>query len=317
MSDFNSRKKLFDELYGHRKRRIITLFTSQKKPEQLFATQIAQDTLPIFYEILKKGNLGDKIDLLLHSSGGQIDTPWPLINLIREYCKEINVLVPWKAHSAATLIALGANIIEMGPLASLSPIDPQFQIKTGQKDEVVGAGVEDIYGYYSLIKETLDLDSNGRAEALKVLANRISPEVLGKISRTRKEIRTIAENLLKLHIEDNSIIAKIVVKLVLELPSHQYFVNRREAKDMGLSIINMDEKSENISFNILNSYRDETRMDEPGISIDLTSQETTKSIELSRAFIETRDKSYAFRSQYIFHRDGKVERKGDRWKRMV
>lgn len=316
MSNFESRQKLFDELHKHRKRRTITFFTSQKKPEQLFATQIAQDALPLFYEILKEDNLGDKIDLLLHSSGGQIDTPWPLINLIREYCKEINVLVPWKAHSAATLIALGADVIEMGSLASLSPIDPQFQIKIAQKDEIV-AGVEDIYGYYSLIKETLELDSNGRAEALKILAGRISPEVLGKISRTRKEIRIIAENLLELHMKNDSIIKKIVAALVLELPSHQYFVNRREAKDMGLSVVNMDATTEDISFKILNSYRDETKMDEPGISISFTSQEPTKSIELSRAFIETRDKSFAFISKYIFHRDKKVEREGDRWKRMV
>lgn len=317
MSDFNSRQKLFDELYEHRKRRIITFVTSQKKPEPLFATQIAQDALPVFYEILKEGNLGDKIDLLLHSSGGQIDTPWPLVNLIREYCKEINVLIPWKAHSAATLIALGANVIEMGPLASLSPIDPQFQIKTGQKDEIVGASVEDIYGYYSLIQKTLDLDSNGRAEALKILADRITPEILGKISRARKEIRIIATNLLRLHMKDKSKIDEIVPKLVEELPSHQYFINRREARDMGFSIIDMDEKTENISFNILGSYRNEARMDEPGISINFTSQETLKSIELNRAFIEARDKSFTFRSQYIFHRDGKVEKKGDRWKRMV
>ena len=317
MSNFNTRQKLFDKLYEHRKRRIITFVTSHKKPEPLFATQIAQDALPLFYEILRDGNIGDKIDLLLHSSGGQIDTPWPLVNLIREYCKEINVLVPWTAHSAATLIALGANAIEMGPLASLSPIDPQFRIETGQKDKVIVAGVEDIYGYYSLIQDTLDLDSNGRAEALKILAERINPEILGKVSRTRKEIRTIATNLLKLHLSDDSIIKAVVSKLVEELPSHQYFINRGEAKDMGLPIKNMDKKSEEISFEILKSYRDEAVMDEPGISINFTSQEPSKSIELSRGFVESRDKSFAFRTQYTFHRDGKVERKGDRWKKVV
>lgn len=317
MSNFNTRQKLFDKLYEHRKRRIITFVTSHKKPEPLFATQIAQDALPLFYEILRDGNIGDKIDLLLHSSGGQIDTPWPLVNLIREYCKEINVLVPWRAHSAATLIALGANVIEMGPLASLSPIDPQFQIKTGQKDEVISAGVEDIYGYYSLINDTLELDSHGRAEALKILAERINPETLGKVSRTRKEIRTIATNLLKLHLSEDSIIKEVVFKLVEELPSHQYFINRGEAKDMGLPIKNMDKKSEEISFDILKSYRDEAAMDEPGISINFTSQEPSKSIELSRGFVESRDKSFAFRTQYTFHRDGKVERKGDRWKKVV
>lgn len=317
MSNFNTRQKLFDKLYEHRKRRIITFVTSHKIPGALYSTQIAQDALSLFYEILKEGNLRDKIDLLLHSSGGQIDTPWPLVNLIREYCKEISVLVPWKAHSAATLIALGANVIEMGPLSSLSPIDPQFQIKTGQKDEVRIVGVEDIYGYYRLIKDTLELDSHGRAESLKILAERINPETLGKASRTRKEIRIIATNLLKLHLSEDSIIKDIVSKLTEELPSHQYFINRKEAKDMALPIKNMDKKSEEISFKILKSYRDEAIMDEPGISIDFSPQETVKTIELSRAFIETRDISFAFRSQYIFHQDRKIERKGDRWKRMV
>lgn len=317
MSNFKSRQRLFDELFEHRKRKIITFFTSQKKPESLFSTQIAQDTLPVFYEILKEDNLGTNIDLFLHSSGGQIDTPWPFINLIREYCKKINVLIPWKAHSAATLIALGANIIEMGPLASLSPIDPQFQIKKGRKDEIIGAGVEDIYGYYSLIKETLNLDSSGRAEALKILADRISPEVLGKISRTRKEIRTIATNLLRLHLDDEVTIKKIVAKLVLELPSHQYFINRREAKEIGIEVDKMDKKTEEISVKILKSYRNEAKMDEPGVSINFSPQQMTKSMELSRAFIETRNESYAFRSKYIFHRDKNIERKGDRWKRMV
>ena len=115
----------------------------------------------------------------------------------------------------------------MGPLAALSPIDPQFQLQLGDKKEVVGAGVEDIYGYYMLIQEKLELDAQGRAEALKVFANRISPEVLGKISRTRKEIRIIAKNLLKLHLTDEDVMEKIVSNLVEELPSHQYMINRK------------------------------------------------------------------------------------------
>ena len=60
-------------------------------------------------------------------------------------------------------------------------------------------------------------------------------------------------------------IDKIVSKMVIELPSHQYFVNRREAIEIGLSIIDMDEKTENVSFGIINYYREESRMDETGI----------------------------------------------------
>ena len=317
MSDFKHRQKLFDHLFAYRGRKIITLITSTKKPEPLFATQIAQDILPIFYKILKRDKRAENIDLLIHSAGGQIDTPWPLINLIREYYNDINLIVPWRAHSAATLIALGANIIEMGPLASLSPIDPQFNIEVGQKKGVIGASVEDIFGYFSLIKDTLTLDSPGRTEALKILADRISAEILGKISRTRKEIRIISTNLLKLHLKNESIIEKIVSTLVEKLPSHQYLINRREAKDLGLPIKYMDKNHEEISFNILKSYLDEAKMEEPGMFIEFDSEEVTKTIEMSRAFIETKEKSFAFRSQYIIHRDGKIEVKGGQWKEMV
>lgn len=317
MLAFRIRQGLFDELFTHRKRELVTLITSTKKPEPIFATQIAQDILPIFYEILKQGTDKRDLDLLIYSSGGQIDTPWPLINLIREYCDDLSVIVPWRAHSAATLISLGANAIEMGPLASLSPIDPQFQLKLGDKKEIVGAGVEDIYGYYMLIQEKLKLDEQGMAEALKILANRISPEILGKISRTRREIRIIAKNLLNLHLTDEDIMEKIVSNLVEELPSHQYMINRNEAKALGLPVVYMDQETEVISFKILDSYRDEAKMDELGASINFDSGETTKVVAMSRAFIESRDRSFAFRSQYTFHQDGKVDRKDEQWKEVT
>ena len=44
--------------------------------------------------------------------------------MIREYCDTFSVLVPYKARSAATMIALGADEIVMSDLSELSPIDP-------------------------------------------------------------------------------------------------------------------------------------------------------------------------------------------------
>lgn len=313
MSSFAERKGFFDQLATHRKRKAVALVTSTKKPENLFAAQIAQDVLPVFYDMFRGKSREGRLDLLIYSSGGQIDTPWPLINLVREYCDELDVIIPWRAHSAATLIALGGNTIEMGPLASLSPIDPQLQVRLAEKKEVVTASVEDIYGYYSLVKDILDLDAPGRAEALKVLAGRIGPEILGKVSRTRKEIRVIATNLLRLHLKDEDRIQKIVFSLVEDLPSHQYMINRNEAIAIGLPVKQLDKESEVLSFKILSSYIAEAKMEEPGMSMDFGPEETTKVIEISRAFVETGDRSFAFRTSYAFHKDGKVETKVNRW----
>jgi len=48
-----------------------------------------------------------KIDLFLYSRGGDVSVPWRIVTMIREFCDEFCVLIPYKAHSAATMIALG------------------------------------------------------------------------------------------------------------------------------------------------------------------------------------------------------------------
>ncbi|NQT71997.1 MAG: hypothetical protein HQ553_04410 [Chloroflexi bacterium] len=311
MPESRERSELLNELSSLRGRALITLITSDKKPSELFATQIAGDILPLFYSLLSQMDSDGGCDLLIYSTGGQIDVPWPLTNLLREYYTDINVIVPWKAHSAATLICLGADKIGMGPLASLSPIDPQFQVQHGDKP-VVGAGVEDVYGYYRLITETLELDSNGRSEALKLLATRVTPEILGKISRVRREIRIVATNLLQLHMGDHTKIESIVNALVEDLPSHQYLINRVEATSLGLPVFKLNDREEKLSFDILKSYIEETKMNEPGIAIDFGS-EALLEMEVNRAFVETKERSFKFRSKYVFHRDGKVDKQGDSW----
>lgn len=68
----------------------------------------------------------DALDLLIHSPGGE----GPVAETIVELCRnavsgQFRVIVPNLAKSAATLIALGADVIVMGPPSELGPIDPQ------------------------------------------------------------------------------------------------------------------------------------------------------------------------------------------------
>jgi len=313
LSSYKQRQNLLSELIKHTNRDLITLVTSTKQPEQHFAAQIATDILPIFYDIFKGKGAEDKLDLLLYSAGGQIDAPWPIVNLMREYYQDIRVIIPSRAHSAATLISLGANTLDMGPLGSLSPIDPQLFITHPEKKETVSAGIEDIYGYYLLIQDTLQLDSAGKTEALKLLSARIGPEILGQASRIRNEIRIIATNLLKLHIKDDKKIEPIVSSLVEKLHSHKYMINRKEAREIGLPVDFLDQTTEQISYKILYSYIDEVKMNEPGLDISFGPGENTKQLDMNRAFIEAPDKSYVFKTEYIFHKDGKLEKKLNKW----
>lgn len=50
----------------------------------------------------------------------------------RPRCKRLTVVVPNQAKSAATLLAMGAHAILMGPTSDLGPVDPQFQNPSGR-----------------------------------------------------------------------------------------------------------------------------------------------------------------------------------------
>lgn len=123
--------------------------------------QIGEDAVRPMYEHLRA--LGreriPRIDLFLYSRGGAIEVPWRIISMLREFGEEINVLVPYKAHSAATLIALGADHIVMGKKGELGPIDPIFtRTERGERSVVQEQlSVEDVMSYIAFIKERAGL----------------------------------------------------------------------------------------------------------------------------------------------------------------
>ncbi len=65
--------------------------------------------------------------LLLLARGGSIEPAYQISKLCKSFASSrFLAIVPRQAKSAATLIALGADEIHMGPLAQLGPIDPQL-----------------------------------------------------------------------------------------------------------------------------------------------------------------------------------------------
>jgi ClpP class serine protease len=51
-----------------------------------------------------------------------------MLRAVHSRCRRLVVVVPDQAKSAATLIALGADEILMGPASDLGPIDPQIEL---------------------------------------------------------------------------------------------------------------------------------------------------------------------------------------------
>ena len=125
----------------------------------------------------------------------KLDTPWPLVNLIREYCKEFEVLIPEKALSAGTLISLGADKIVMLPYSHLSPIDPAAEFTDVEKKQQKRIEIEDIIGYIKFAKEKIGIKSQTTlGEIMKELSKEINPTMLGSSNRIHSLIRSLAKS---------------------------------------------------------------------------------------------------------------------------
>ncbi len=81
--------------------------------------------------------------------------------------------------------------------------------------------------------------------------------MLGQIFRSRQQIRHLAKRLLAMRESDQEKINKIVDILCSESGSHDYTINRREAKELGLRVGKCDENLYRTIQEISSSYSQE------------------------------------------------------------
>jgi hypothetical protein len=77
-------------------------------------------------EFKEKNPKCTEIDFIINSPGGQADQAYRIIRTLRQNFKKVNVIIPFWAKSAATLLALGANEIIMDEFGEFGPLDAQI-----------------------------------------------------------------------------------------------------------------------------------------------------------------------------------------------
>ena len=228
------------------------------------------DCIDPFVDLLEKIGPTKRISLILHTNGGQTLAAWRLVNLIRMFCDELEVLIPLKALSAGTLISIGADRVVMTKQAALGPIDPSVnnplnpQATIGGQSKQVPVSVESVRGYLDAAREELKIKGEqALTSVLLNLTSHIHPLVLGEIFRSRAQIRFLAEKLLPLQVKDKKKIKSIIDFLCADSGSHDYTINRREAADLGLNI----EKPSDTFYKLLRkvhlNYAEELKLLEP------------------------------------------------------
>lgn len=235
------------KIQNKRKSKIITLITSDRFNLSAPIHQIMND---IIYEQLRviKNNSDDfdNLDLFLYSRGGDSDAPWSIVSTIREVFphKNFNVLLPFRAHSAATMISLGADEIVMTEKAELGPVDITISDSLLSPPHPVHKtpipiSVEDVMGFIGLLEK---LDCNRAEEKIKsfeILSQHMNPLAIGKVNRLFEQTKLVTDRMLsnrkeKLSREQND---EIVRKLGSEIYSHRHTVLRAEARQIGISYV--------------------------------------------------------------------------------
>lgn len=286
-----------------RKSKVIVYITGDKKPEQFFSTQIAPDILFYFKQILKEIDHTKKITLALYTNGGHLETPWPLVNLIREHCDDFEVIILDKALSAGTMISLGADKIVMGPYAHLSPIDPAANISDGN-NQLKRFEIEDIIGYIDFVKEKIGLtEQNALGEIMKDLTKEITPTMLGSANRTHSLVRRLAKNLLNRHktpIPERQA-KEIIEHLTQKLFSHRHLINRTEAKEIGFeNLIEIPDKAtEKVIETLLEQYIKYLELDNEFNPPEIIGKDAKKEVTISRAVVHSEKTKFSFQSTCI------------------
>ncbi len=258
------RQKIIKKIQDLRRSKVLVYFVGDRP---LLGAQISTDSIRWMYDHLKSMNDNKKvetIDFYLYSLGGALNTPWPVVNMLREYCDTLNVLVPYKAYSAATLTALGADKISMGGKGELGPIDPQMtRTSPGPLPTNETISTEDVSSYVSFVKNRVGVtDQSALADLTKALVDKTGALGLGEINRVHSHVRDVAKKLLS-QVKpalDTAEITKIIESLTERTHMHGHSIGRQEARQMGLRIDDMDRELERLCWSLYLEYEQHLKL---------------------------------------------------------
>lgn len=304
--------ELIKELEELRQSKVITYFTGDRRP--YFVSQIGEDSVrPLYDHLLNlefEPEKQKKIDLYIYSLGGNVSVPWRIVSMIREFCDEFTVLIPYRALSGATLISIGADNIIMGKKAELGPIDATLERKKDPNKPPEIISVEDINSFLNFVKQRAGIqDQNALSQMLKCLIDDVGPRVIGSVDRMHHHIRLVAEKLLTIRKQK---IAKEKIKTIIDILIekmyfHGHAIGRNEAKDIGLPIKFPDADLEDKMWELFLVYEEFLKLKEPIFpELLLKDKDKEELSDVPVALIESLNKYHLFKLDFEIRKKRKI-----------
>jgi hypothetical protein len=202
---------------------------------------------------------GEKLEILMHSPGGHPDMAYQIMKFFRRRYKEVNIIVPLLAKSAATLMCLGADRIFMGEFGDLGPIDVQMGEPDNDRDTQISPldefksleymrnmAVEWLAFFTALSSEDLSLSTRQALEhgipfitgLMNPILGQIDPLEVGSFRRALAIAEGYGQRMLALTGQRND---DLVHELVWEYPAHSFCIDFEEADRLGLPVERLSE----------------------------------------------------------------------------
>jgi hypothetical protein len=183
----------------------------------------------------------DSLSIFVKSDGGSGEASLRIVNLLRQYTRELIALVPLECTSAATMLALGADRILMGALAQLSAVDTSLTHDLSPIDrdnDRVKVGQDELQRIVRLWQSQASDSSQNPYQAL---FSHIHPLVIGAVDRASALSIRLCVEILSYHMQDLAKAREISETLNSSYPSHSYPIVLREARKIGLNADRLDD----------------------------------------------------------------------------
>jgi len=236
---FNGTKEIIHRLAGLLDGVLITYWNSP-------SGSVCDNDVVAVHQMLERIGRVERLYLFIRSEGGDGQAALRIVHLLRQYARDIIALIPLECASAATMIALGANELHMGPMAHLTAIDTSLTHPLSPVDrdnERVSVSLDELKRVIGLWDREKQADQSNPYQALFA---HVHPLVIGAVDRADSLSIMLCKEILSYHIADEAVADRIAQTLNTRYPSHSYPILSSEARRLGLRVRDLDPAVHNL-----------------------------------------------------------------------
>jgi hypothetical protein len=160
----------------------------------------------------------------------------------------------------------------MHPFSNLGPVDPQLHIVKNieGKQEKLDFAAEDLAHFLDFVSTDVGIsDQEQKERAFELVAKEVGAIPIGAAKRSSNLALSLGAKLLGLHMADHNKVKAVSEALNKSFYHHGYPVGRKEAKDIGLNVIDAPSNLETLMWKVWDDVEMEMKCKEPFNPFDI------------------------------------------------